>query len=67
MKLNVKKSEALVIGTSYTYGVVLQRVESYNYLGVYLLDTHMTLSPLLKMVKRIVCNKIILLLRLEIL
>ena len=67
MKLNVKKSKALVIGTSYTYGVVLRRVESHNYLGVYLLDTHMTLSPLLKKVYRIVCNKIILLLRLEIL
>ena len=79
MKLNVKKSKALVIGTSYKLnsldidnrfvlnGVVLGRGESYNYLGVYSLDTHMNLSPLLKKVKRIVCNKIILLLRLEIL
>ena len=69
MKLNVKKSKALVICTSYKLnnidtdnrfvlkGIVLERVESYNYLSV-ILDTNMTMSPLLKKVKRIVSNKI---------
>ena len=64
-----KKSKSLIIGTSYKLncvdidnrfflnGVVLERVESYNYLGI-LLDTHMTLSPLIKKVKKIVTSKI---------
>ena len=37
--------------------MVLERVESYNYLGV-ILDMQMTMSPLLKKVIRIVSNKI---------
>ena len=69
MKLNIKKSKYLVIGSTFKLaninldnrfalnGVVLERVHSYNYLGV-ILDTHMTLSPLIKKVKKVVSNKI---------
>ena len=55
MKLNIKKSKSLVIGSTFKLAninldnrftlneVVLERVQSYNYLGV-ILDTHMTLK-----------------------
>ena len=54
MKLNIKKSKSLVIGTGFkTSGlnrfklndIPLDNVTSYNYLGV-ILDSNMTLSPL---------------------
>ena len=66
MKLNIKKSKSLVTGSTFKLAninldnrftlneVVLERVQSYNYLGV-ILDTHMTLSPL---IKKVVSNKI---------
>ena len=69
MKLNIKNTKSLVIGSTFKLadinldnrftlnGVVLERVQSYNYLGV-ILDTHMTLSALIKKVKKVVSNKI---------
>ena len=64
MKLNVKKSKSLVIGTTFKITSIniefrfvlnntyLERVSSYNYLGV-ILDTHMTLNPLFILSRKI--------------
>ena len=69
MKLNIKKSKSLVIGTPHKLSniatdnrfilnnIALENVQSYDYLGI-ILDSNMTLSPLLSKVKRIVSNKI---------
>ena len=69
MKLNVKKSKSLVIGSSYKLAnlnvinrfvlnhTFLDHVQSYNYLGV-ILDMHTILNPLLKKVKKVVSCKI---------
>ena len=68
MKLNVKKSKSLVIGTTFKITVInidnrsvlnnthLERASSYSYFGV-ILDTHMTLNPLLKNVKEAMSNR----------
>ena len=62
MTLNVKKSKAFVIASTFKKvnldldnrfvlnNSLLERVNSYNYLGI-ILDTHMTLNPLFKKVK----------------
>ena len=65
----IHKSKSLVIGSSYKLAnidlenrfvlnnIFSERVHSYNYLGV-VLNTHMTLNPLLKKVKKTVSCKI---------
>ena len=71
MKLNVKKSKSLVLGSSYKLmnldlnnrfvlnNIFLEHVHSYNYLAMgVILDTNMTLNPLLKKLKRTVSSKI---------
>ena len=69
LKLNVKKSKCLIISSKaklgllnrgkklFTEGQVLEFVDSYNYLG-YILDSEMSLKPLLSHVKKIVTSKI---------
>ena len=62
MKLNIKKSKSLVIGTPHKLSNIdtdnrfilnnkaLENVQSYNYLGI-ILDSNMALSPLFSKVK----------------
>ena len=69
LKLNVKKSKCLIIAskaklrvvdrslTLKVEGQVLEFVDSYNYLG-FLLDSEMTLKPLLSHIKKITTAKI---------
>ena len=69
LKLNVRKSKALTIGSPYKNnsldlhekfllnGETLQYTEQYNYLGI-ILDKNMTLVPLLTKLKSRVVNKI---------
>ena len=76
LKLNVRKSKALVIGTSYKLntvtqdnkftlsGDVLEYTDIYNYLGL-LLDKNMTLTPLLAKLKKSVMAKIFTLIKIR--
>ena len=69
LKLNVRKSKSLLIGTSHKLSALdienrfslnstpLQHVHDYNYLGI-ILDSQMSLSPLFARVKKIVSNRI---------
>ena len=69
LKLNIKKSKSLVIGTSFKMrdinihnriklnGAWLENVSTFNYLGI-ILDSNMTLVPLFAKVKKVVSNKI---------
>ena len=74
LKLNIRKSKSLVIGTKQKLTGVnlenrfklddldLQRVDVYNYLGI-IFDSQMSLSPLFVHVKKRVSNKIYMLLK----
>ena len=69
LKLNVKKSKSLVIGTTFKLMDInlqntfrlndhgLENVNLFNYLGI-ILDKNMTLVPLFAKVKKVVSNKI---------
>ena len=69
LKLNVRKSKALLIGSQHKINIVdfgdkfslnnqsLEFTSTYNYLGIYL-DKNMTLSPLLSKLKSRVINKV---------
>ena len=69
LKVNVRKSKALLIGSNHKLGLLnlddklclngemLQYTDTYNYLG-FLLDKNMTLIPFLNKLKRAISNKI---------
>ena len=69
LKLNVRKSKSLVIGTQHKLSLIniknrfvldnsnLENVCVYNYLGI-IFDSQMTLAPLFSKIKGIVTNKI---------
>ena len=76
LKLNIRKSKSLIIGTKHKLStlnfqnrfvlnnVELENVPTYNYLGI-IFDSQMTLSPLFAKVKKSVSNKIYTLVKLR--